>query len=194
MRLTPTMALARACLAVVGWRAVDDVPKEPKYVLIAAPHTSNWDGVLMLLCGAASGVRPTWVAKHTLFRPPLGWLLRATGGIPVDRRVRTHAVEHFAELLRTHEKLCLAVPPEGTRGRAPYWKSGFYRVAQTAGVPICLGFLDYGRKRGGFGPVVHPTGDIRADMDVIRAFYADKKGLYPENQGPVRLQQEDGQP
>ena len=193
MKLTPTMVFARACLAVVGWRAELEVPAEPKYVLIAAPHTSNWDGVLMLLCGAACGVQLAWVAKHTLFRPPLGWLLRATGGIPVDRRVQTHAVEHLAEIFRAYDKLALAVPPEGTRRRAPCWKSGFYYVAQTAGVPICLGYLDYGRKRGGLGPLLRPTGDVRADMDVIRAFYADKKGLYPESQGPIRLQQE-GEP
>ncbi len=186
--------LARLLLAGAGWRIEGEAPAVPRYVLIAAPHTSNWDLVLMLLCGMAYGVWPSWVGKDTLFRPPLGLLLRALGGIPVDRRSPQNMVEQLAALFRTRERLVLAVPPEGTRSSREKWRSGFYFIARGAGVPVCLGFLDYSRKRGGLGPLLHPSGDLRADMDVVRAFYADKKGRFPEKQGPIRLAAEDGPP
>ncbi len=188
--MSPLKLVARLCLTLVGWRAELPAPTEPKYVLIAAPHTSNWDLVLMLLCGLVYGLRPCWTGKKSLFRPPLGWLLRWLGGIPIDRSAHHNVVEQLAASFQQRERLVLAMPPEGTRGRAPHWKSGFYYVARTAGVPICLGYLDYGRRRGGLGPLLRPTGDVAADMDVVRAFYADKRGRYPEKQGPVRLEQE----
>lgn len=186
--------LARLLLASAGWRIEGEAPAVPRYVLIAAPHTSNWDLVLMLLCGMAYGVWPSWVGKDTLFRPPLGLLLRALGGIPVDRRSPQNMVEQLAALFRSRERLVLAVPPEGTRSSREKWRSGFYFIARGAGVPVCLGFLDYSRKRGGLGPLLHPSGNLRADMDVVRAFYADKKGRFPEKQGPIRLAAEDAPP
>lgn len=186
--------LARLLLAGAGWRIEGEAPAVPRYVLIAAPHTSNWDLVLMLLCGMAYGVWPSWVGKDTLFRPPLGLLLRALGGIPVDRRSPQNMVEQLAALFRSRERLVLAVPPEGTRSSREKWRSGFYFIARGAGVPVCLGFLDYSRKRGGLGPLLVPSGDLRADMDVVRAFYADKKGRFPEKQGPIRLAAEDAPP
>jgi 1-acyl-sn-glycerol-3-phosphate acyltransferase len=96
----------------------------------------------------------------------------------------------MARTFRESESLALVVPAEGTRGYTPHWKSGFYHIAQTAGVPIVLGYLDYARRRGGFGPAVHPNGDIRNDMDKIRTFYADKVGKYPDRFGEVRLKEE----
>lgn len=183
--------LAVLCLAVVGWRAVGSRPQEARYVLIAAPHTSNWDFPLMLLCGMVLGVWPAWVGKHTLFRPPFGWLMRRLGGIPVERQAAHNMVDALAGEFASRTRLALAMPPEGTRARAPHWKSGFYYVATTASVPIALGYVDYARKEGGIGQPFLPSGDLRADMDLIRAFYAGKQGRYPGQQGPIRLQAED---
>lgn len=183
--------LARLVLDSVGWEAVGEPPPARKYVLIAAPHTSNWDLVLMLLASTVYGIWPSWVGKHTLFEPPLGPLMRALNGIPVDRRAAHNTVAKLAALFEERDDLVLAVPPEGTRGYAPYWKSGFYQIALAAKVPICLGYLDFRTKRAGLGPLVHPTGDVRADMAIIRAFYADKQAKYPKDQGPVRLAAED---
>lgn len=182
---------AHLALASVGWEIVGEAPKEAKYVLIAAPHTSNWDLVLMLLCGMEYGVWPSWVGKHTLFKPPLGGFFRALGGIAIDRRSPHNMVEQLAERFRKSEHLVLAVPPEGTRGHAEHWKSGFYYIAKTGDVPICLGYLDFKKKRGGLGPMLKPSGDVKADMDFIRGFYADKFGRYPDKQGPIKLAAED---
>jgi 1-acyl-sn-glycerol-3-phosphate acyltransferase len=190
--MTPALRwLGRLLLKVAGWRIEGEAPTTPRYVLIAAPHTSNWDLVLMLLCGMAFGIWPSWVGKDTLFRPPFGFLLRALRGIPVDRRSPQNRVEQLAALFGTRERLVLAIPPEGTRSSGERWRSGFYFVARAASVPVCLGYLDYSRKRGGLGPMLVPTGDLGADMDVVRAFYADKRGRFPEKQGPIRLAAED---
>ena len=186
--------IARFILSMIGWRAAGVRPAEARYVLIAAPHTSNWDFPLMLLCGIALGVWPAWVGKHTLFTPPLGWLMRALRGIPIDRRAASNMVEQLAARFTHANTLALVMPPEGTRSHAPHWKSGFYHVACSAGVPIGLGYLDYARREGGIGAPFLPTGDLRADMDHIRAFYADKQGRHPQMQGPIRLPAEDAPP
>lgn len=190
----PLAWVGRTCLASVGWRAVGEAPKEAKYVLIAAPHTSNWDFPLMMLCGMAMGVWPCWVGKASLFRPPLGWMMRLLRGIPVERSSANNMVELLAAEFASRAKLAIAMPPEGTRARALHWKSGFYHVARAARVPIALGYLDYARKEGGIGAPIAPGNDLRADMDRIRAFYAGKAGCHPELQGPVRLSAEDQPP
>jgi 1-acyl-sn-glycerol-3-phosphate acyltransferase len=116
--------------------------------------------------------------------------MRAAGGIPVVRHRRGNLVEQAAQLLRDSDALALVVPSEGTRGYVPHWKSGFYHIARAADVPIVMGYLDYSRKRGGFGPELIPTDDVRADMEEIRAFYADKVGRHPEQTGEIRLKEE----
>jgi 1-acyl-sn-glycerol-3-phosphate acyltransferase len=189
---SPLKFLTRLALKASGWRIEGQAPKEAKYVLIAAPHTSNWDLVLMLMCGVQFGVWPSWVGKHTLFKPPFGWFMRVLGGLPIDRRSRNNMVQQLADLFEQSERLILAVPPEGTRGRREFWKSGLYFIAHQAQVPICLGYLDFSRKRGGMGPMIHTTGDVRADMAAIRAFYEDKHGRFRDKQGPVRLAAEEG--
>lgn len=183
---------ARLILRVFGWHLEGSLPAEPKFVLIAAPHTSNWDLVLMLLCSLSYGMWPSWVGKHTIFQPPLGWLLRLLGGIPIDRRSRGNRVEQLAALFAGRDRLILAIPPEGSRSSHTHWKSGFYWVARTADVPVCLSFLDWGTRRAGLGPLLRTTGDLRADMDFVRAFYAGRTGRFPEMQGPIRLEGEDG--
>lgn len=184
--------LGRNGLRLAGWRVEEPAPQAPKYVLLAAPHTSNWDFVVMMAAGMALGVWPHWVGKHTLFAPPLGWFARRLRGIPVDRRAAANMVEQLAAQFAGRDRLVLAMPPEGTRGRALHWKSGFYHVALAAGVPVALGYVDFGRKVAAIGPLLQPCGDMRADMDRIRAFYADKTGRHPERQGPIRLKAEDG--
>jgi 1-acyl-sn-glycerol-3-phosphate acyltransferase len=182
---------ARLLLRAFGWRLEGPLPAEPKFVLIAAPHTSNWDLVLMLLCSLSYGMWPSWVGKHTLFRAPLGWLLRLLGGIPIDRRSRGNRVEQLAALFATRGRLVLAIPPEGSRSSHTHWRSGFYWVAHTANVPVCLSFLDWGRRQAGLGPLLRLTGDLSADMDLVRTFYAGKTGRFPGMQGPIRLEGED---
>ncbi|HEY5637505.1 MAG TPA: lysophospholipid acyltransferase family protein [Burkholderiales bacterium] len=183
--------LGRSGLALAGWRVVGARPREAKYVLIAAPHTSNWDFPLMLLCGMALGVWPAWVGKASLFRAPFGALMRALRGIPIERSAAHNMVGQLAAQFPLRATLALAMPPEGTRARAPHWKSGFYFVAQTAGVPIALGYVDWARREGGIGAPITPSGDAHADMDRIRAFYAGKEGRFPALQGPVCLQSEE---
>lgn len=180
-----------AFLDLSGWSIGGAIPKAKKYVLIAAPHTSNWDFPYTIALAFALGVDIKWMGKDQLFQGPKGHLFRALGGIPVDRGQRTNMVDRMVELFAENDELVLTVPAEGTRGSGKYWKSGFYHIARRAGVPIALGFLDFGRKRGGIGPLVHPTGDIKRDMDVIRAFYADVTALKPENFTPPRLREED---
>jgi 1-acyl-sn-glycerol-3-phosphate acyltransferase len=180
-------ALATRFLRWSGWALEGERPAARSFVLIAAPHTTNWDLLFFLAHAWAYGIRPSWIGKHTLFRGPLGTAMRWLGGVPVDRRRAGGLVAQLALAFARDPDLVLTVPPEGTRSRAPFWKSGFYQIARAAKVPIVMGFLDYERRRGGLGPELHPGDDVRADMDAIRAFYADKRGRYPERFGEVRL-------
>jgi 1-acyl-sn-glycerol-3-phosphate acyltransferase len=158
--------------------------------LIAAPHTSNWDLPYLLAFATIFGVRVNWMGKHTLFRGPVGWLMRKLGGIPVRRHRSNDLVQQMASVIQAEDRIALVVPAEGTRSYTPHWKSGFYHIARAANVPIVLSYLDYARRRGGFGPELIPSGDIREDMEEIRAFYADKKGRYPDKFGEIRLKEE----
>lgn len=187
-------ALAKAWLEAVGWTLEGGLPSERKFVLIAAPHTSNWDLVYALAGGAALGLSFHWMGKDSLFRGPAGAFLRAIGGMPVDRSTHHDLVQTLAREFARHERFVLLVPPEGTRKAVPYWKSGFYHIARLAGVPIALGVLDYGAKRVGIGPLVWPSGDVRADMAKIRAFYAGRLGKHPSDFTTPRLREEDAAP
>jgi 1-acyl-sn-glycerol-3-phosphate acyltransferase len=186
--------LARLVLAATGWEPEGERPAAAKYVLIAAPHTSNWDLLFLLALAAVFDVDVRWMGKHTLFRWPLGAVLRALGGIPIRRHRNENVVQAMARAFAECDALALVVPAEGTRGRAPYWKSGFYHIARAAGVPIVMGYLDYRRRRGGFGPALVPSGDVVADMERVRGFYADKVGRHPSGSGPVRLREEEAAP
>ena len=182
--------LGRWFLKLVGWTLVGGLPSVDKFVFIAAPHTSNWDLVLMIAAAWSMKGQVRWLGKHTLFEAPFGWFIRAVGGLPVDRRKPQGLVAQAVELFAGTEVLRLAVPVEGTRGRRDHWRSGFYHIARGAGVPLCTGFLDYSTRRCGLGELIHLTGDVVADMDRIREFYAPIKGKHPEQQGPVRLREE----
>lgn len=186
--------LGALILRAAGWRVSGEAPRATRYVLIAAPHTSNWDFPLMMAMSFVFGVRISWMGKHTLFAPPFGFVLRWLGGIPIERHRSKKVVEQMAERLRAEAPLVIAVPAEGTRQRTERWRSGFYHIARAAGVPVVLSYLDYGNKVGGIGPTLTLTGDVRKDMDEVRAFYADKRGLYPEKSGPIRLREEEDEP
>ena len=182
--------LAKLFLRLTGWEAEGGRPVEHKFVLIAAPHTSNWDLAYLLALAAIYDIRVSWMGKHSLFRWPMGPVMQSVGGIPVRRDRRTNMVDAMAAEFDERDTLALVVPTEGTRGYTPHWKSGFYHIARKAKVPIVMGFLDYRRKRGGFGPALLPSGDLREDMDEIRGFYADKVGKHPDGFGEIRLKEE----
>lgn len=175
-----------------GWDIEGELPATRKAVLIAAPHTSNWDFWFALLAGWTYGVSIQWLGKDALFKGPLGLLLKLLGGISVDRSRNQGLVTAVVERFESEPRLLLMVPAEGTRSYRTYWKSGFYWMAKDAGVPIILGFLDYRRKRAGFGPSFVPSGDVHADMEKIRAFYAGISGKYPDQASRIRLKSEDG--
>jgi len=171
--------LSRLFLLVTGWKVSGTLPKERSFVMIAAPHTSNWDLPFMLTVSFALKVKPYWMGKEQIFKFPFKRLMMWMGGIPVDRSRSHNMVEYTAELMRNSEGLIVTVPPEGTRSKVKYWKTGFYHIAHLAKTPIVLGYLDYKKKVGGVGPAVYPTGDIENDMVEIKAFYQNISGKYP---------------
>jgi len=175
--------LAFSFLKVFGWRLEGRLPDVDKLVVIAAPHTSNWDLPVLLSLAFALGVKACWLGKHTLFRRPFGFLFRWMGGIPVYRSASQNTVAQSVEMFRNSEKLILTIPPEGTRSKVSHWKTGFYYIALGAEIPIAMAFIDYKRKASGVGPTLYPTGNIEADMEVIRNFYANVTAKYPDKAG-----------
>lgn len=188
-RMPIRKAIATATLRITRWRLVGSVPA--KGILLGAPHTSNWDFFAMLLIAWSSHVQPQVLIKAEFFKGPIGWLLRATGGIPLDRSNPGETIRTMLTEAESHESFLLCVAAEGTRGKGEYWKSGFYRIAQQTGLPISLGFIDGPSRTMGMGPTFSPTGDVSADMDRVRTFYADKKGVRPEGRTEPRLREED---
>jgi 1-acyl-sn-glycerol-3-phosphate acyltransferase len=180
-------ALAQRLLRLIGWRPIVASALPEKAIVVAYPHTSNWDFPLGIVGRAAVGLETGWVAKDTLFRWPLGWLMRALGGIPVNRRQHTGFVQLVAERFANSERLRLAIAPEGTRSLTPGWKSGFYRIALAAQVPLVLAVIDYRRREVGVLCRIDLSGDEAADMARIASAYAGRQGRYPEKQSPVAL-------
>jgi 1-acyl-sn-glycerol-3-phosphate acyltransferase len=181
-------AIARFILRIFGWQAELSVHMVDRCVLVGAPHTTNWDFPLAILGMAAMGIKFNWVAKHTLFRWPLGIVMRALGGIPLDRKTggagfALKAVESFHAL----DHFILAIAPEGTRHKTDHWKAGFYKIALKSDVPIALGFVDYKKKKIGIGKLFTPTGDSEKDFLLLKDFYCEKSGKHPEKQGEIRL-------
>lgn len=182
--------LANFLLRVSGWRLEGSPPDVPKYIFIAAPHTSNWDFLLLLAMTFAFRVRCVWMGKASLFRPPLGVIFTWLGGIPIDRSSHHSVVEQAVQAFQGREEMVMGIPPEGTRRKTDHWKSGFYYIALGANVPLAFVFMDYERKVTGFGSTLVPTGDVRADMVIIRDFYQDIKGKFPEKFSDVRMKVE----
>lgn len=167
-------------LKIMGWRRDGQLPDLPQYVMIAAPHTSNWDMPITLALAFVFRIKVYWMDKVTIFKWPFRTLMMWLGGIPIDRSKSNNIVEQSISAFKENDHLVMIIPPEGTRKKVRYWKTGFYHIAHGAGVPIVLGYLDYARKTGGIGPVVYTTGDIDADMKIIRKFYAGITGKYPD--------------
>ncbi len=180
--------LGRLLLKIMGWKIEPDIPEEAQgnCVMIAAPHTSNWDYPLAMSAMAHLGINLRYTIKKEWMRPPVGWFFRAMGGIAVDRSPRKEGeqrasmVDSIAALFEGQQQLCIILEPEGSRSKVEEWKTGFYYIALKAKVPILLGWLDYEKKRGGIGKAIHPSGDIDKDMREIMDFYKDIKGRFPE--------------
>jgi 1-acyl-sn-glycerol-3-phosphate acyltransferase len=179
--------LARLILRVGGWTAVGGMPDVPKAIFLAAPHTSNWDGFWALVYVVSISADIHFFAKQSLFWFPLGNALRSLGGIPLDRSRAGSAVRQAIDMFNEQESFYFGLAPEGTRKKAPGWKSGFYRIAEGAKVPVYLGFLDYKHKCLGIGHRLDLSGDPDADLEVCRAFYADVEGRWPEKTSPIQF-------
>ena len=184
--------LARTVVRVMGYRMVGEVPASG--ILVGAPHTSNWDFITMLLVMWHGGAHPRVLVKKELFRGPLGWVLRGFGGVPLDRANPGGVVRELVEEAGGDEPFRLIIAAEGTRTKGEYWKSGFHRISRETGLPITLAFFEPPTKTMGFGPTFHAGEDVGADMDLIRAFYADKHGIKPKNATVPRLREEDAPP
>lgn len=172
--------LARFILRLFGWRVEGDIPKTLlKYVVIAAPHTSWWDFFLGLLGRAAIGRKIVFLGKDSLFKPPLGWVMRALGGYPVDRSKHTKLVDQVIDLFNQKSEFAISLAPEGTRKKVPEFKSGFYYIAKGAGVPIICVTMDYGNRRLVFSSPFHTTDDTEADLRQLWNHFVGVKGKRP---------------
>jgi 1-acyl-sn-glycerol-3-phosphate acyltransferase len=187
--------LVAALAGLFGWRVVPRADIPDRCVVLGVPHTSNWDFILILIGSAVYGKSLNWLGKKELFDYGMGPIMRALGGIPVRRDAPQGLAQDIAETFGRRPEMRLVIPPEGTRSYTQYWKSGFYRIALAAKVPVHLGKVDYVQKTIDFGESVPLTGNISADMDLIRAWYArDPAPRFPDQFGPVRLRDEQSPP
>jgi len=176
-----TRSVARRLLQLFGWRLEGSIPPCPRFVMIVAPHTSNWDFPVGLFAMFAFGLRLTWVGKHTIFRWPAGPILRWFGGEAIDRSAPGGFVEQVVEQFRNRPQLGLALSPEGTRRPAPEWKTGFHRIALAAGVPIVPVWIDWRTRVLRLGEPSMPTEDVAADVSRYRRMFSSSMARYPEN-------------
>lgn len=173
-------------MGAMRWDFDNAPPDLPRYVMLGAPHTSTLDFPFLIAALGQFDLPLEWMGKDSLFRPPFGGLMRALGGIPVDRSRRHNGVSHAVELFGARQRLVLAIAPEGTRKRVEGWKTGFWHIADQAGVPIVPAYVDGGRRRAGFGPAIETSGDMTADFARLAEFYATITPIHPERFGPVR--------
>lgn len=175
------IALSKIWMWLTGWKIEGGIPAEyPKCVLVAAPHTSNWDFPFAMAALYLMRIDVKFLAKRSLFKFPLNLLMYPMGGIPVNRDKHTNMVDRMIQMFHDRDQLVLVIPAEGTRDKVSEWKSGFYHTAVGAGVPIALGFLDYKRKVGGINQIFHPTGSFENDLPLIKAYYREVTACYPE--------------
>lgn len=181
---------ARALLAAFGWREDITWPTVPRCVIIVYPHTSNWDFVMGYLAKMAAALPAHFIGKHTLFRWPFGGLMRRLGGIPVRRGESAGFIPQLAAEMAARPWMWIALAPEGTRAYTDHWKSGFYRLARAADVPVGLAYIDYAHRRVGLQTFLKMTGDEEADLAAIRAVYAGKRGKRPDQASAIRFRAE----
>lgn len=185
-------AIAKLILKVTGWKIVGDVPRDTSFVLIGAPHTTNWDFLLFISAVWSLEIRPAYIAKHTLFKLGVGWFFRSLGGIPVDRSKSQSLVDQVAEYFQNNDKFALVMAPKGTRSYRAHWKSGFLIIARKAKVPIIAAVANYDAKQVTVGVArdsALPTGEL---MDFLRDDFKSGVGKNREAEGPVRLRDETG--
>ncbi len=185
----PTL-LMRFCsfvLGLFGWQVVKHVPPSPKYVVVGAWHTSNWDFPLAVLAAGAMGLKLNFIGKQELVTGKLGWMMKRLGVIGVDRSQRNQFVQTMAKLFETSDELRVVVPAEGTRSKSEYWRTGFYYMALAAKVPIAFGFVDSVKKQIGIDGYFMPTGNRDEDLQKVLDFFKDKKGLKPHKQGVAKF-------
>jgi 1-acyl-sn-glycerol-3-phosphate acyltransferase len=173
-------AVGRAALALLGWRFEGEVPNVSRVILVVAPHTSNWDFVVGISAMLALGLDARWIAKDTLFRPPLGPLLRWLGGTPVDRGAPEGVVENAVRQLKAADRLFLTLSPEGTRRKVERWKTGFHRMARQAGVPVWPVALDYARKAVVLLPLYSVSDDLEGDVRALRSLFKPAMARHPD--------------
>ena len=165
----------------LGWRTKGEIPAEiKKYIILAAPHTSNWDFLYGVLFFLMKGIPMKFFIKKEWYVFPLNYLFKSLGGIPVNRSKNQNLTDEIAAVFEDYEELALLVPAEGTRSYNPNWKKGFYYISKKANIPIILGYVDYENKIGGIGPVFHTTDDVEKDIEAIKEFYRGIKGKFPE--------------
>jgi 1-acyl-sn-glycerol-3-phosphate acyltransferase len=178
-----TQAIGRFVLWLMGWRLEGGVPDRPQAVTVVAPHTSNWDFVVGLAAEFAIDLQVRFLAKDSLFKPPLGRFMRAVGGIPVDRKSPEGVVEAATHSFRNEPRLFLVIAPEGTRARVERWKTGFWRIARAAGVPVWTVALDYERRVVRLDPAFETTSDLEADLVALQARFSAEMARHPGNYG-----------
>ena len=179
--------VGRSVLRLFGWQAEGQAPAVNKCVAVFAPHTSNWDFIFMLAAVYMLGIRPNWFGKQELFDSLLGPLFHRLGGIGIDRSGKNNRVQQTVEVFRQQERIILGITPEGTRSRTDYWKTGFYSIATQAEIPILLIYADFARKRAGVGPLLEPTGDLEADLQIMAEFFNQVMPKFPEEAGPITI-------
>lgn len=165
-----------------GWTAVGEIPEPRRFIIIAAPHTSNWDFLYYIGLTQTLGIQPHFMAKTALFRWPMRNFMLDMGGVPVDRKKGGNYVQAMIDEFAKHKEFMLTIAPEGTRGAVRKWKTGFYHIALGAKVPMVVGMMDYGKKTGGLGPMIWPTGDYEADMAKVAEVYAKVTPKHPNKQ------------
>ncbi len=179
--------LSSLFLKLSGWRVEGVPPQRSKVVMIAAPHTSNWDFIFMLTCLGHLGLKVSWMGKDTLFKWPYGWFMRMVGGLPIDRSQRHQVVDQIAQVFDDHDQLLIGILPEGTRKKRDHWKTGFYYIAQKANVPILICPVDYAKKTGSIGPLIEPDTALDEVMEIARQTLDGVQGRYPENMSDIRI-------
>ncbi|CAN5583192.1 hypothetical protein BH23BAC4_BH23BAC4_10860 [soil metagenome] len=171
--------IGRFVMRLLGWKFCGGLPDLPKFIIIGAPHTSNWDGIVGLAAKMSLGLDARFLAKHSLFQGPSGWLLARLGGIPIRRDAPGDIATQAAEWFAANDQMVVAITPEGTRKKGARWKTGFHRIAREANVPIVCVMFDYENKRIGPGPILMPSSDMEADLAVIQDFYRPVRGRHP---------------
>ena len=180
--LTPILrAISIVILKILRWQTRGGELPHQKFVLIGAPHTSNWDFPLMLMVVLKLRLRVFWMGKHTLFPFPFSGFMKWLGGIPINRSASHNVVRETVRQFKENKDLVVLVPPEGTRSKVARWKTGFYHIANMAEVPILMGYVNAEKKEAGFADFFYPTGDVEGDLEKIREFYHPIKGLIADN-------------